>query len=95
MEFGATYPYVEKSPAGVGISALSGFKGSFGRSLGNLKKQDVIATLPRYARGTAKQFPKWKIDFIRQNRELYNRNKTWIDEWLPAILDFFTELPKI
>lgn len=88
MEFGATYPYEEKSPAGVGISSLERFKGSFGHSLHNLKTQEIIAGLPPYARGTASQFPKWKIDFIRQNRDLYNRNKTWIDDWLPSILEF-------
>ena len=88
MEFGATYPYVDKSPAGVGFSSLGCFRGSFGRSLANLNKQQAVAALPPYARYSAKKFPKWKIDFIRQNRELYSRNKAWIDKWLPAILDF-------
>ena len=88
MEFGATYPYVDKSPAGVGFSSLGAFRGSFGRSLANLNKQQAIAALPPYARYSANKFPKWKIDFIRQNRELYSRNRVWIDKWLPTILDF-------
>ena len=94
MEFGATYPYVDKSPAGVGITAISKFKGSFGRSLAGLEKQEVIAALPPYARDPAKQFPTWKINFIRQNRDLYKRNKRWIDEWLPSILEFSPSFQK-
>lgn len=27
-------------------------------------------------------FPEWKQDFVRKNRELYLRNKTFIDRWL-------------
>ena len=94
MEFGATYPYVDKSPAGIGITGISKFKGSFGRSLDGLEKQEVIAALPSYARDPAKQFPTWKINFIRQNRDLYKRNKRWIDEWLPSILEFSPSFQK-
>ncbi len=28
------------------------------------------------------QFPEWKKDFIRKNKDLYRRNKTFIDKWL-------------
>lgn len=28
------------------------------------------------------KFPQWKKDFILKNKELYERNKTFIDEWL-------------
>lgn len=94
MEFGATYPYADKSPSGVGLSAIGAFKGSFGQSLRGLSKQDVLAALPPYARNPAKKFPKWKIDFIRQNRDLYNRHKKWIDRWLPSILEFAPSFQK-
>ena len=94
MEFGATYPYADESPAGVGLAALGAFKGSFGRSLDSLDKGNVVATLPPYARDPAMKFPKWKIDFIRQNRELYKRHKTWIDKWLPSILEFSPSFQK-
>lgn len=94
MEFGATYPYADKSPSGVGLNAIGAFKGSFGQSLRGLSKQDVLAALPPYARDSAKKFPKWKIDFIRQNRDFYNRHKKWIDEWLPSILEFAPSFQK-
>ena len=94
MEFGATYPYADKSPFGFGLTSINAFKGSFGRSLDGLEKQDVIAALPPYARDLTMKFPKWKINFIRQNRDLYKRHKMWIDKWLPAILEFSPSFQK-
>lgn len=94
MEFGATYPYEDRSPAGAGLTNLGSFKGSLGVSLRGLSKQEVVATLPPYARGCAKAFPKWKADFIRQNRELYKNHRKWIDDWLPSIRDFAPSFQK-
>ena len=88
MEFGATYPFSKLSPAGFGLSRIGAFGGSFGQSLGGPEKRDVIAALPPYARDTNTRLPHWKINFIRQNRELYERHRTWIDKWLPSILEF-------
>ena len=94
MEFGATYPYLDESPAGAGLASLSTFKGSFGQSLDGLDAEGVIAALPPYARDSVKRFPKWKIRFIHQNRDLYRRHKTWIDEWLPSICSFSPSFQK-
>jgi DNA (cytosine-5)-methyltransferase 1 len=94
MEFGATYPYRDKSPAGVGLTGIGSFRGSFGEPLRGLAKDEVLAALPAYARDPAKSFPQWKIDFIRQNRDLYKRHKKWIDEWLPSILEFAPSFQK-
>lgn len=94
MEFGATYPYAEKSPTGTGFSTIGTFKGSFGVPLHGLEKQDIYAALPPYARSSEKVFPKWKVNFIRQNRDLYKRHKTWIDEWLSPILKFSPSFQK-
>ena len=95
MEFGATYPYMDKSPAGVGLSKLSTFKGSFGHSFRGLSVKDVLATLPAYARDPAQSFPEWKIDFIYKNRTFYKRHKSWIDKWLPSILEFAPSFQKL
>lgn len=94
MEFGATYPYEDQSPRGWGLTHLDGFKGSLGVSLRGLSKQEVAAALPPYARGRARAFPKWKVDFIRQNRDLYKRHRKWIDNWLPSIWDFAPSFQK-
>jgi DNA (cytosine-5)-methyltransferase 1 len=39
-------------------------------------------------------FPSWKVQFIRQNRQLYRNNKSWIDKWMPKILEFPASLQK-
>lgn len=88
MEFGATYPYEDKSPSGTGWSCMDLYKGSFGRPLHGLSKSMMISALPAYARDQARSFPQWKINYIRQNRDLYQRHKSWIDDWIPSIRDF-------
>lgn len=94
MEFGATYPYEVQTPAATKYMGLEKHKGSFGLSLRGLSRQETKDSLPSYALGRAHKFPKWKIDFIRQNRELYVRHKEWIDEWLPSILEFAPSFQK-
>lgn len=94
MEFGATYPFLDSSACGIGIEELSSFKGSFGTPLCDLEEEDVISALPAYARGNLDGYPKWKIDFIRQNREFYQRHKSWIDDWLPRIRGFAPSFQK-
>lgn len=94
MEFGATYPYEDMSPKGARPMSLGSYRGSFGLPLRGLSKEEVVVALPPYARGRAKAFPDWKIDFIRQNRELYKRHRKWIDPWLPSILEFAPSFQK-
>jgi DNA (cytosine-5)-methyltransferase 1 len=43
-------------------------------------KADILALLPSYARTPQKRFPKWKIDFIRQNRSWFRE----IDGHIPG-----------
>ncbi|MBM6385237.1 MAG: DNA (cytosine-5-)-methyltransferase [Paenibacillus sp.] len=94
MEFGATYPYEEETPWKLGASKLKGFAGSHGVSLDNLIDNEVFKNLPSYARTEQEKFPQWKINFIKQNRKLYNDNKDWIDRWLPLIIQFPSSFQK-
>jgi DNA (cytosine-5)-methyltransferase 1 len=99
MEWGATYPYEATTPyarrKSLGMNGLKGFKGSHGTKLGYLRTlEERWAALPSHARTTETNFPKWKQDFIRQNREFYEKNMTWIDPWLPKILNFPSSLQK-
>jgi len=95
MEFGATYPFKETTPFCLGVNRLSEYKGSHGIPLKRLHPSERWVTLPSYARTEEKKFPDWKVRFIRQNRELYARNKKWIKEWLPKILSFPPSLQKL
>lgn len=94
MEFGATYPYMDNSPSRLNPKELARFKGTFGQPLRGLVGKELLAALPAYSRGDEPAFPKWKIDFIRQNRELYKRHRSWIDEWLPSIAEFAPSFQK-
>lgn len=95
MEFGATYPYLVKTPVGSGLKTLGSKRGSFGTSLRGLSEEQILATLPPYARGGASEFPAWKVEFIRQNRAFYRRNRDVIDEWLPRIRSFAPSFQKL
>ncbi|CAB4343957.1 unannotated protein [freshwater metagenome] len=100
MEWGATYPYEYETPFSRrvfrGVDGLKGFKGSHGTKLGYLRNLDARwHALPSHARTEELRFPKWKIDFIRQNRGFYDANRSWIDPWMPRILKFPSSLQKL
>lgn len=95
MEFGATYPYVDTTPFATGTRALRKYRGSHGKKLKYLVPKDRMAALASYARAKKRKFPAWKVQFIRQNRELYKKYKSWIDEWKPQILKFPPSLQKL
>ena len=95
MEFGATYPYEDETPHAVGTRRLTKFRGSHGVSLRDFPPEMRMEGLPSYARYKEDTFPHWKVLFIRQNREFYQRHKKWIKPWLPDILEFPPSLQKL
>lgn len=98
MEFGADYPYADGTPYAVlsekGTRGLTKFRGSHGVPLRQFKPDDRWAALPSHARTEQLEFPKWKQDFIRQNREFYAINRKWIDPWISKVLRFPSSLQK-
>ncbi len=95
MEFGATYPYEDSTPFNSTSQLLSRRKGSHGVPLNQFSPEERFEYLPSHARVKSDKFPDWKIRFIEQNRELYRKNKDWIDCWLPKILKFPSSLQKL
>lgn len=95
MEFGATYPYEDETPFAIGTRRLRHYRGCHGRQLQSLPPQLRMEALPTYARSEEEQFPHWKVLFIKQNREFYQRHKRWIRDWLPKILEFPPSLQKL
>jgi len=89
MEFGATYPYEDETPASVwdrrrsyGLSGLH-VRGSFGLDLDGLRIAEQEQLIPSHSRRDGDfEFPRWKRTFIRQNRDFYAANASWIDPWL-------------
>lgn len=93
-EFGADYPYTRNSLEKYSMAELKKFKGSFGAPLVGRNKKEILMGVPSYARGSENTFPKWKQQFIKQNRDLYSAHKKWIDKWLPKIEPFPHSLQK-
>lgn len=98
MEWGADYPYEEETPYALseelGPKGLEGRLGSFGETLSGLSVQEQFSKLPSHARRQQFNFPQWKIDFIRQNREFFEANRAWIEPWLPKIRSFPSSFQK-
>ena len=94
MEFGATYPYEETTPFALGPDKLGHYRGSHGRMLQDIPVDQRMEALPSHARRKQSSFPRWKVAFIRQNRELYAEHRSWIDKWMPSVLEFPSSLQK-
>lgn len=88
MEFGATYPYKDKTPYKCTSKELDNYLGAFGCSLYDMPKREKLERIPKYARQSISKFPKWKQNFITQNREFYVSYKEQIDTILPEIMKF-------
>jgi len=95
MEFGATYPFRDKTPRHLGLGEIAGFKGSFGASLKDKSAAEVEKALPTYALDDAEEFPDWKKQFIQQNRAFYKKHKAIIDPFLPLIQGFSPSFQKL
>ncbi|MCC6387400.1 MAG: DNA (cytosine-5-)-methyltransferase [Dehalococcoidia bacterium] len=96
MEFGATYPFEERTPHSMATEELMRFSGSHGISLaGASTREELLAMLPSHARTRQDRFPRWKIGFIRLNREFYGRHRDWLDQWIPKIREFPSSRQKL
>jgi DNA (cytosine-5)-methyltransferase 1 len=95
MEFGATYPYDDRSPYASRFKKLGRYRGSFGCKLSGLTSDQVRDALPPYARYEEMRFPDWKIEFIRKNRAFYRKHRKLIDRWLPQITQFSPSFQKL
>jgi DNA (cytosine-5)-methyltransferase 1 len=95
MEFGATYPYTDTTPHSRKYKSMGRYAGALGKSLAGLSAEDIVSSLPSYARERGKKFPDWKIEFIRKNREFYRKHQKIIDAWLPRIQHFAPSFQKL
>lgn len=95
MEFGATYPFEQETPFGVGKKRLRKFLGSFGNPLTSDCLEDPFVGLPSHARTEQIQFPRWKVNFIRENRRFYEQHKRRLRGWLSQVQEFPSSLQKL
>lgn len=95
MEFGATYPFEEKTPYACSIEELSKYRGCFGEPIKGLSRKEQYAHLPRYAQNRQKVFPLWKQKFISQNRKFYKKYENIIDPFLSHLKVFSPSWQKL
>lgn len=84
----ASYPYKEKAPYAHTARELRRYLRHWqaGR---NGKKAELLALLPSYARVRERRFPKWKVDFIDQNRAWFTQIVHYISpSWVCKLLQF-------
>ena len=88
MEWGADYNYENIPPCRQHRESLEGKRGKFGVVLEGNSVDDMILQLPIYAQSVMKpdeEFPGWKKNFIKWNRDFYQKHKVILDAWLPKI----------
>jgi len=92
MEFGADYPFEGKAPIKLSKTDLHTKKGEFGKEITGNSLDDMLLCLPTYSQNGIKEdqteFPDWKKQYIRSNREFYTKHKSWLDNWIPNIVGF-------
>lgn len=94
-EFGASYPYVRTTPHAASADTLRRNLPQ-ARPARGTPKSALIRMLPSYARSPTKKFPDWKIAFIRENREFYNKMRRFLPgDWLSELRKFPSSLRKL
>jgi DNA (cytosine-5)-methyltransferase 1 len=89
MEFGANYPFEGLAPFKFPKKELEKYKGNLGEPIKGNSLTDCLLCLPIYAQTEkSDEFPDWKKQYIRQNREFYSKHKSWIDKWVQKIQKF-------
>jgi len=94
-EIEATYPFEDYTPHVASVKelrrCLNGYK-----PCRTLQREDLLELLPRYARTEESMFPKWKIDFIRRNREWFVRHSRYFPRsWVAKLRTFPPSLRKL
>lgn len=85
-EAGATYPVDEGALKDLPLKELISYKGSYGRRITGRRRVDAFECLPPYA--TRGDFPKWKQEFILQNRAFFKEHSKALKSWLKSVSIF-------
>jgi DNA (cytosine-5)-methyltransferase 1 len=94
-ELDAEYPFEFHTPYMMTTRALKRVLRDHPHLQPNMVHEELIQLLPSYARSREAAFPKWKIDFIRQNRQWLMANRGYIkDSWVSKLRHFPSSLRK-
>ena len=91
----ATYPFAKKAPYAFTAKELRKFVTQYKPPRGATKSQ-LLALLPSYARTEMRKFPKWKVDFIQNNRDWFEEISPYLSQrWIQKLLQFPPSLRKL
>lgn len=91
----ATYPFKKSTPHVLTAKQLRRHLPNTGQSKA-VKKSELLALLPSYARTRQKLFPSWKIKFIEQNRHWFDEIREHISlSWISKLQQFPSSLRKL
>lgn len=94
-EFEATYPFEKHSPFKAPIAELRRAVNGH-TALSRVPREELLELLPSYARHDVEQFPRWKVDFIRKNREWFEEHRKYFGiRWLRKLREFPPSLRKL
>jgi DNA (cytosine-5)-methyltransferase 1 len=94
-EIDATYPFEDYAPYVAPIEELEQCLNGRVPKI-PLTRLELLQLLPNYARVKKSRFPKWKIDFIRQNREWFkNFHRFFSKKWVESLRRFPPSLRKL
>jgi DNA (cytosine-5)-methyltransferase 1 len=94
-EMDATYPYEHYTPYVAPISELK--QCIYGQDIRpRMTREEILLLFPSYARSQDEQFPDWKIQFIRQNREWFKEHRRrFSNAWVSRLRLFPSSLRKL
>lgn len=79
QDFGANYPLDFSK---ITIKEMQKYKGAYGQSLGMCKNwEQLLEKLPSYCK-KSRTVPNWLIQSVVYSRNIYSKNKGYIDLWL-------------
>jgi DNA (cytosine-5)-methyltransferase 1 len=91
----ASYPFREKTPYACTAKELRKYVRQYQPPRG-ARKAELLALLPRYARVKERRFPRWKVDFIEQNREWFEEISWHMSaRWIRKLATFPPSLRKL
>lgn len=94
-ELDATYPFQTCAPFAASVKDLAkALNGHAPQS--RMMRKDLIKLLPSYARSEVRHFPRWKVEFIRQNREWFRLHRRYFSKgWVEKLQTFPSSLRKL
>jgi len=91
----ATYPFTKKAPYAFTAKDLREFVRQY-RPPRKAKKFQLLKLLPSYARIEEHKFPKWKVDFIQNNRDWFEEISPYLSQrWIQKLIQFPPSLRKL